>query len=873
MQSLIRTIGARLRLDVDRPAGSVASGQEAGPAAASALSAAELLAVAAQAGEARDHVALANKLIDAADRARDTRAWETAAELYAQGLEADPERAGIWVQYGHALKESGRLKDAEAAYRRSLALKPEIADTHLQLGHALKLAGRMQAAARAYVAAVELAPESADALIEIDHLLRQGVDLPADLVNAALGGFPDDLYEAAGQNASTDAALAAASAALESLVQARRLKGTASTALKTALKHIQSNLVERETVQAAPGRPPVLVFDVADLFAYFRDARLPTGIQRVQIEVISGLLRAPSRDVDVRVCCFDEMEDTWVEIPARLFLYICGLCLSGGDLKAPDWVGAIARLGLYLRRSPRFEFPQGAYLINLGTSWWLQNYFLNVRRVKRDAGVRYVPFVHDLIPILTPEHCIRELTLDFISWTLGVFQHADLFLTNSTATERDLLEVAARLGHDPDPARMHVVRLDADFRRAEATGERSDILRRQGLEPGGFVLFVSTIESRKNHVGAFNAWLSLVRKHGADQIPRLVCVGAHGWLNDVVHDMLASSPELDAQVTLLSRLSDEDLACLYRNCLFTLYPSHYEGWGLPVTEALSWGKAALISDASSLPEAGGVFADYFRAGSDSELAAAAEKLIFDHGHRAARERLIQAEFRPRPWSEIGRQIYAIAAQDAREAQDAQAPLAACEAEAVERPRPPADIKARLGVYYPIRRNEELRIWPGLVSGEMFRSGAGWWWPDDWGVWTRAAGGDLTIATDGPHKPLRAFIQIRGLIAEACRYRLDFASPAGLPPLSGKLGPEERSWLIVDLPHAATGLTIQASLTSDTTQDLSKQGDGLDRRITGVGLLGLFLCEADDLLTRLLFAEAAALNNLTPLTPGFDARPR
>jgi hypothetical protein len=156
---------------------------------------------------------------------------------------------------------------------------------------------------------------------------------------------------------------------------------------------------------------------------------------------------------------------------------------------------------------------------------------------------------------------------------------------------------------------------------------------------------------------------------------------------------------------------------------------------------------------------------------------------------------------------------------------------------------------------------------------MFRSGSGWWWPDDWGVWTRASGGDLTIGTEGPHKALRAYFLIRGLIDEDCRYRLDFASPAELAPLSGKLGPEERRWLFVDLPHAATGLTIQASLTSDTVQDLSEQGDGLDGRITGVGLQGLFLCEADDLVTRLLFSEAVALNNLAPLTPGFDARPR
>ena len=83
---------------------------------------------------------------------------------------------------------------------------------------------------------------------------------------------------------------------------------------------------------------------------------------------------------------------------------------------------------------------------------------------------------------------------------------------------------------------------------------------------------------------------------------QLVNVNARSDLTNL--PTLASSPELNAQVSLLSRLPEEDLACLYRNCLFTLYPSHYEGWGLPVTESLSWGKAALISDASSRERSG-----------------------------------------------------------------------------------------------------------------------------------------------------------------------------------------------------------------------------------------------------------------------------
>src|SRR5262249_19140972 len=156
-----------------------------------------------------------------------------------------------------------------------------------------------------------------------------------------------------------------------------------------------------------------------------------------------------------------------------------------------------------------------------------------------------VPYVHDMIPIMTPEHCVRELTEDFITWTLGVFQHADFFLVNSEATRRDLLAVAATLGHRLEAEHVHLVRLDADFRRPGAEPPAPAQLRKWGLKPGGYVLFVSTIESRKNHLGAFNAWLSLMRRHRrGGGVPRLVCVGNEGWLNTSVLAKLDASEEL-----------------------------------------------------------------------------------------------------------------------------------------------------------------------------------------------------------------------------------------------------------------------------------------------------------------------------------------
>jgi tetratricopeptide (TPR) repeat protein len=92
------------------------------------------------------------------DQARDAGRWDLAARHYRRALERMPKAPATWVQYGHALKESGDPAAAEAAYRRALALDPQTADTWLQLGHALKLQGRLEEAGAAYARCLALAP-------------------------------------------------------------------------------------------------------------------------------------------------------------------------------------------------------------------------------------------------------------------------------------------------------------------------------------------------------------------------------------------------------------------------------------------------------------------------------------------------------------------------------------------------------------------------------------------------------------------------------------------------------------------------------------------------------------------------------------------
>ena len=111
-----------------------------------------------------------------ADRARDAGQWERAAQLYRKALNRNPRNRPIWVQYGHALKESGELRDpdklaqAELAYRRALSLDPSAADPHLHLGHVLKLQGKSNEAEACYLRALVLDPSMPYPLHELGGL-------------------------------------------------------------------------------------------------------------------------------------------------------------------------------------------------------------------------------------------------------------------------------------------------------------------------------------------------------------------------------------------------------------------------------------------------------------------------------------------------------------------------------------------------------------------------------------------------------------------------------------------------------------------------------------------------------------------------------
>ena len=725
------------------------------------------------------------RLIKQGDAARDARRWAEAVEAYRAAVTLDSQLAHIHLQLGHALKEINRIEEADAAYSEAAKLRPNDIEPLLQRAHLAKLVDWRLAAG--HLAAILLKQSyHPEAQRELESLLGSFGPIPYD----QLGAFIDyvDTYA-------------------------------------TARRETAAMKMSTEPLGVRP-----LVFDLTNLVGHFRHERLPNGIQRVQMEVLAALL--DQRDANaISACCFINGRDYWIEVPIALCRDLIRLAGADSDVNDPEWIAARTRLFMHLTFADHYVLPWRAVLVDLGVSFWVHDHYRFIRNAKAERQIRYIPLIYDLIPLIRPEFCVRGWLQDFTIWAVGLYQHADGFLAISEATKRDVLKIAAELGHELATDRIEVVPLDADFRR-EVAALPASALDQWDLADTPFALLVSTIEPRKNHALALDGWAELLRRHGADKMPKLVFAGRDGWMNDDVFDRLDTDSLLAAQVTMIHNVSDADLALLHRACRFTLFPSLYEGWGLPVTESLCHGRVPVIADNSSLPEAGAGFALMFASGSVEDFARAVEKAAFDDGWRSAQEAKIAAEFAPRSWAEIAEQI-----------ESGQARLLADAPE----PAPPL---AKPGFYYPVSLYKGPGIWPGLASGEIFRVGEGWEWPETNGSRTRPEGGTLRMRIAGD-APMRLYLHLRGLESAACPAK---ATVDGVTVGTMTVRQRKAGWMACDLP-AGSGpvldILVQGALTEIVGLD---EGGVRKERAVSIAVVGFFLCARDDVAANAAFIE-------------------
>ncbi len=261
------------------------------------------------------------------------------------------------------------------------------------------------------------------------------------------------------------------------------------------------------------------------------------------------------------------------------------------------------------------------------------------------AAVRaLVPTVHDLAFLRLPETVQRETADNLLRRFPGVVHEADALIAVSEATAGDLTALAG-----VTPRRVHVIHEGVDPAFATAAGPAP-----AGL-PARYLLFVSTLEPRKNVV---NLLAAFARAAAAGYPGDLVLVGRWGWRTAEAIAALDGSPVRD-RIRHLDYLERAQLSAVMRGAEALVFPSLLEGFGLPVVEAMACGVPVIAARASSLPEVAGDAALYVDPASPADIADAVLRLAGDPALAATlaatgRERA--ARFR---WDEAARASAAV----------------------------------------------------------------------------------------------------------------------------------------------------------------------------------------------------------------------
>ncbi|NHO32525.1 glycosyltransferase family 4 protein [Acetobacter fallax] len=298
-----------------------------------------------------------------------------------------------------------------------------------------------------------------------------------------------------------------------------------------------------------------------------------------------------------------------------------------------------------------------------GSPWHHADYVRTVRWLRDDLRIAFGLLIHDLIPVRHPEWCDRGVITTFTQWHRSILPLADHVFVTSRSVVSDVEAYAAEEGivfdNPVTPVGMgSTFGVGTSAITEEATYALSDEGGIVSTLPaaGNYVLFVSTIEARKNHSLLFRVWRRLLEERPADQVPTLVFAGRAGWLVSDLMQQLENADWLGGKIRMISNPTDGELAALYRGCLFTLFPSLFEGWGLPVTESLAFGRPCIASNATSIPEAGGALAKYFDPEDLDDALRVIGATIDDPKGLDEWQKRVAAEYKPASWEEPGRRI-------------------------------------------------------------------------------------------------------------------------------------------------------------------------------------------------------------------------
>lgn len=246
-------------------------------------------------------------------------------------------------------------------------------------------------------------------------------------------------------------------------------------------------------------------------------------------------------------------------------------------------------------------FSKNDTVLVLGSPWANPDMLPYLISAKKTTGFKLIILIYDLIPILMPHLFGEQLLEEFTHCLFDTVTNADGLVAISESTKRDVQKFMNDLLVPEIP--VGTVRLGDEF-------ERPNFIKPNiYIKSNHFILSVGTFEIRKNYQLLYFTYKEAKRR--GILLPKLVIAGRPGWLTKDLEYVIRNDSEINDDIIILHGASDSNLAWLYKNCRFTVYPSVYEGWGLPIAESLGYGKVCIASNTSSMIEIAPSLVDHF----------------------------------------------------------------------------------------------------------------------------------------------------------------------------------------------------------------------------------------------------------------------
>jgi glycosyltransferase involved in cell wall biosynthesis len=292
---------------------------------------------------------------------------------------------------------------------------------------------------------------------------------------------------------------------------------------------------------------------------------------------------------------------------------------------------------VYLKNPPRLEMPVPSVswqykVVKPGKLWtriglplklFTENSKPDVFFTPTHYGPRFSPVptvisIMDLSYIHFPELFRKNDLYQLLNWTKFSAKKAKKIFTISEFSKNDIIKAYKKASADVVVTYPGIKPIGSS--KVHKILNMQDLSKKFGINKN-YILFVGTLQPRKNIEKLVEAFSKLQEKD-----LQLIIVGKKGWL----YENILTSPDkfgVSDKVKFLDFVEDEDLPSIYKNALCFVLPSLYEGFGLPVLEAMKYGCPVLVSNVSSLPEAGGEAALYFDPNNVNDMSKAIEKVI------------------------------------------------------------------------------------------------------------------------------------------------------------------------------------------------------------------------------------------------------